>query len=735
MSGSFVQELKRRNVFRVAAIYVVVSWVLMQVGDIMFPALRLPDWTSTLLVAFLILGLPLALVFAWAFELTPDGVVRTSEVPPERSITADTGRKINYLIISLLAIAVVVLLVKDQLRPSAPVVTDIAPMDRSIAVLPFKNQSASTENAEFFAGGLHDELLTLLSRISDLKVISRTSVERLDPKLSIPEIGKLLGVATILEGQVQRAGDRLRINVQLIDTSEEGHLWANTYDSELTAENVFELQSNIARTIADALHAELSPADEQLLSAVPTSSTAALEKYLLAVQLWKRNSFGAINDAIAYLSEATAMDPEYTDAWVALAATHASAFQTGALNSEEYMQGAEPAVRRALQLDPRRAAAYTQQALLQWLVDDLEGAERSFAQALELAPDDPGTIAEYALFLRNNFRAEEAIPLIEKALVNDPLSTELLFQLGKAHMHSGRPERLVEIAARIRKIDPSVVHGYVGAAQAYMWMGRVDLGMPWSVRALAFDPIDHENWCHTGLSLEFLDDTATADRYQERAEEIGAGEPAVLKCSVVINLYRGDLDVATKIAKDALAANLDDRWNSDAIFMRTVRDAAIDDGRGMDILESYKARAPALFEIDPVVTAQDMTYAVDAIPLLQFLGEDEAADRLIDAALDFYDRVNPQRIRGYFLAIADVELLALDGQADLAIERLREAVEAGWLLGWQYYISGRNLDSIRERPEFQELVAQLQARTEEQAAAWSATPHLGEFDLRDSTTQ
>lgn len=734
MSGSFVRELKRRNVFRVAAIYVVVSWLLMQIGDIMFPALRLPDWTSTLLVAFLILGLPLALVFAWAFELTPDGVVRTSEVPEELSITADTGRKINHMIIGVLAMAVVVLLVKDHLWSDAPV-ADLARTDHSIAVLPFKNQSASTENAEFFAGGLHDELLTLLSKIGDLKVISRTSVERLDPDLSIPQIGELLGVATILEGQVQRAGNRLRINVQLIDTAEEGHLWANTYDSELTAENVFDLQSNIARTIADALHAELSPADEVLLDAVPTANTAALEKYLLALQLRKRNTYGAISDAITYLTEATALDPQYADAWVTLAATYASAFQTGALSSDEYMQGAEPAVRRALQLDPRRAAAYTQQALLQWLVDDLEGAERSFAQALELDPDDPDTISEYALFLRNNFRAEEAIPLIEKALINDPLSTELLFQLGKAHMHAGRPERFVEIAERMRKIDPDVVNGYVGTVQAYMWMGRLDLGMPWFVRALALDPLDYENWCHAGLTLEWLGESATADRYQERAEEIGAGEPAVLKCRVMVNFGRGNVDDATRIAKDALAANLDNRWSSEAVFMRTVRDAAIDDGQVDDILGRYRERAPALFDDEPVVTAQDIVYAVDALPLLQFVGENDTADRLIDAALEFYDRVNPKQIRGYDLAITDVELLALDGQADLAIERLREAVEAGWLLGWQYYVFGRNLDSIRERPEFQQLVAQLQARSDEQAAAWAATPRLGEFDLRDAPQQ
>ncbi len=216
MAGSFIQELKRRNVFHVALIYIVVSWLLMQIGDVMFPALLLPDWTARMLVAFLLLGLPIALIFAWAYEITPEGIKKTVDVELDESITSRTGRQIDFLIIGVLAIAVVLLGIRvltDEDSPEA-LVADIS--EKSIAVLPFKNQSASTENAEFFASGVHDELLTLLSKLGQLKVISRTSVERLDPRLSIPEIGELLGVATVLEGQVQRAGNQLRINVQLI---------------------------------------------------------------------------------------------------------------------------------------------------------------------------------------------------------------------------------------------------------------------------------------------------------------------------------------------------------------------------------------------------------------------------------------------------------------------------------------------------------------------------------------
>ena len=732
MAGSLFHELKRRNVFRVAIVYAVVSWLLMQIGDVMFPALRLPDWTPTLLVAFLILGFPLAAIFAWAFELTPDGVVRTSDVPEEQSITPDTGRKINFAIIGALVIAVVFLLVKDSLlqdSPAPPPTVEVS--DNSIAVLPFKNQSASAENAEFFAGGLHDELLTVLSRISGLRVISRTSVERLDPNLTIPEIGKLLGVATVLEGQVQRAGDRLRINVQLIDTAAEGHIWANTYDRQLTAENVFDVQSDIARTITGALHAEISPAEEELLGAVPTANTEALEKYLLGVQLWKRQSYAALDEAIRYLTQATTLDPRYAEAWIALAAAYTSAYQTGAVSTAEYVSAAEPAVRKAMDVNPRLAAAHAQQASIQVALGDMEGAETSFKQALQLDPDDSATVAEYAFFLRDSFRADEAIPLIEAALVNDPLSTELLFQLGKAEMHAGRPERLVEISAKIRAIDPSVINGYSGALQAYLWMGRADLATHWYLRALEFDPLDYETWAHLALGLNGLGLTELSDRYMKRAEELGAGEPAVLKCKVQILLGRENYKEATRIAREALAADLDDRWGSDQVFLRTARDAALDAGHIGDMLALYRERAPQVFRETPEVELATAHYAVDVIPLLRFAGNDEAADRILAATLESYERLNPRRIRGYDLAILDIEALALAGEKDLALARLTEAVDNGWMLDWEYFVLGRNLAPLQDEPEFAAIVARLENESAEQGETWIASPPLGEFDLRD----
>jgi TolB-like protein/Tfp pilus assembly protein PilF len=731
MAGSFIQELKRRNVFRVALVYIVVSWLLMQIGDVMFPALLLPEWTPTLLVAFLILGFPLVVLFAWAFELTPDGMVRTSEVPEEQSITAATGRKINYMIIGVLAIAVMFLLARDLLRPATTAPAEVIDTDHSIAVLPFKNQSASTENAEFFAGGLHDELLTLLSHLGDLRVISRTTVERLGPELTIPEIGEMLNVSTVLEGQVQRAGNRLRINVQLIDTTSEGHIWANMYDRELTAENIFDVQSDIARTITDALHAEISPADEILLGSVPTTNTAALENYLLGVQLWNRQSYGALSDAIGYLNEATTLDPDFAAAWVALAKAYTSTYQTGAITTEEFLAGAEPAVANAMRLDPLQAAAHTQQAVLQWARGDFVGAQQSFEQALSIDAYDSVAVGEYAFFLRNSARSEEAIPLVERALENDPLSTELLFQLGKAHMHAGRPERFLEITERIREIDPSVINGYNGATQAYLWMGEIDKALAWSVKSINFDPLDHENWAHLAVNLESLGDSVSADRSIQRAGELGPDEPVVLKCQVLIHLSRGQVERATAIAREALAANLDDRWGSEGVFLRAVRDAALQSGNVDAALDLYRERAPQAFEPDPVVAPAGAGFVLDAVALLQFTGDDDLAKKLLDQLLELYERFNPKHIRGYDLGIVDVEILALAGEIDVALQRLQAAVDGGWFLNWRYILEGRNLDNLKDRPEYQAIVAQLEAKQAEQSADWLATPHLGEFDPRD----
>jgi TolB-like protein/tetratricopeptide (TPR) repeat protein len=723
-------ELRRRNVFKVAVVYMVVSWLLLQISDTLVPALRLPDWFNSGVAFLLIIGFPVVLIFAWAFELTPDGLKKEKDVDRSQSLTHETGRKLNYGIIAILAVAVIYLgskvLLEDDQGPAVSASVD----DQSIAVLPFDNRSADSENAEFFAAGVHDELLTLLSKLGGLKVISRTSVERLDQNLSIPEIGELLGVATVLEGQVQRAGDRLRINVQLIKTQEEDHLWATTYDRELSASNIFDVQSNIARTIADELHVQLSAKDDDLLLTAPTQSTEALERFMLGRQHFDRSSWDSLRRARTYFREATEHDPEYLRAWTAIANVSGRLFGSGAEQLKEYAAAAEPAITRALELDDSFAEAHAQLARLQWRSGDLPAAEASFQRALDLDPGDVQSLFVYGNYLRSVNRPQEAIPVLEKALARDPLSPLILFELGKAETYMGYPEKNLDYAARIREIDPSSVHGYGAAMQSHIWMGRFDLAWPFMLESMQADKDDFENWAYVGLWYDMLGDPDMSDRYLDHALELGPNASAVLKCQVQILARRNMHEEALAIARRALEAGLENRWFSNQTFLRQVRREALMAGDYHEALDWYANRHPELQATIPNITIDNIQAAADLAMLLQRAGQAEHADLLIDAALAWYEKTQPPGVHGILTSIADVHLLLLRGDKTAALTTLREAVDNGWRYDWPMHINNPNLDPVRNEPEYKAIVAEIEAGMARQLNAIRALPHMGVVDLR-----
>ena len=732
---SLYAELQRRNVFKVAAVYIVAAWLLLQVSDTLVPALHLPEWFHSGVAFLLIIGFPVAVIFAWAFELTPDGLKKEKEVDRSQSIAHETGRKLNFTIITALVVAVIFLAGKIWFADdSAP--RDMAPaVEKSIAVLPFENRSADAENAEFFAAGVHDELLTLLSKLGDLKVISRTSVERLEKDLTIPEIGALLGVSTVLEGQVQRAGDRLRINVQLINANKEDHLWATTYDRELSASNIFDVQSDIARVIADELHIQLSANDDALLSVVPTINTEALERYMLGRQLVGRATFESFEQATRYLSEATELDPNYAEAWVALAYVKNRMRQTGIIEMQEYVAAAEPAIARALEINNELPEAHAGLADLRWQSGDIDAAEASFKTALKLGPGDSRSLHSYGNYLRTTGRPQEAVPVLMRALEGNPLSVVTLFELGKAEMYSGHPEQFAVRAEKILEIDPASVHGYVANLQAYHWMGRYDLMWPWYIKSMASDPEDFELWAHLGLYSYYVGANEWVDRYLDRALEMGPNEPGVLRCYASVLEQRGQLDAAVEIARGALEAGLDDRWQSNEIFLRLLRDDALRSGDFEDAKSWYLDRNPELFLETPGIAVGNINAAADLALLLQRAGEPAAADRIIDAGLAWIERTQPEDVHGYLINISDVELLALSGQKQAALDRLQQAVDNGWLSHWPEIFNNETFNSLRDEPRFQQATAQLENEMATQLEAIRALPNMGEFDLRSAKSK
>lgn len=418
---SLLREIRRRKVFQVAAVYAVVAWLLVQIVATVEAPLSLPDWVDTFVILLLGIGFPITLVMTWAFDVTPGGVVRDHG----DSEAAARGRTIEFVLIGLLLVAVGFMIVDNYVLQREPptVAAQSETRDlRSIAVLPFDNRSARGED-EFFVDGIHDDIITQLFKIGGLKVISRTSVmEYRDAARNMREIGEALGVATILEGAVQRSGDSVRINVQLIDAQIDEHLWAEIYNRELTAENIFEIQSEMAIAIADALEATLSPQEVARLNERPTDNTEAYNFYLAAKDYLRRSDVeGNRLRAAETYERAVAADPEFALAWAELSVAHTLVYWSTVDRTEARITAALDAVQRAVALRPDLPEAH-----LAW-ADYYYRVTREFERALEeldLAEEGiPGSAHLYATrayVLRRLHRFGASFAAWERAIELDP---------------------------------------------------------------------------------------------------------------------------------------------------------------------------------------------------------------------------------------------------------------------------------------------------------------------------
>lgn len=419
---SFFDELKRRKVIRVAIAYVVGAWVIVQVADIVAGNFNAPDWVMQMLIALLIVGLPISLVLAWAFDLTPEGIIRAQI--DDTNLPALSNTQTYSLLGGMFAVVAVILyLIWPQTSPPPPTA-----FDNSIAVLPFANDSAAEENAEFFAEGMHDELLTRLADITTLKVISRTSVmEYRDTTKNMRQIGEELGVKYLLEGRVQRAGNRLHIIIQLIDAASDEHVWQDTYDRELTAENIFALQAEMATSIATELHQTLSPEMTAKLNERPTQNTRAYDFYLSGDVYLKRLQ---LDVATQQFERAIEEDPKFALAWAALSRAHTLMYWHGIDRIDgQHLEKARDAAATAFELVPNLPEAH--QAMGDFYMYVTREHEKSLAELALAARDMPGssdvqeTIAEVQ---RRTGNVEASIATTARAIELDPRNTSLLLQ-------------------------------------------------------------------------------------------------------------------------------------------------------------------------------------------------------------------------------------------------------------------------------------------------------------------
>ncbi|MGI8480528.1 MAG: TPR end-of-group domain-containing protein [Chthoniobacterales bacterium] len=439
--SGFFAELRRRNVYKVAIAYAIVGWLVMQVAGTIVPALHLHEAITSAVVVLVLLGFPIALVLAWAFEITPEGIKRAEDVPPNESITHRTGRKLTIAVVVMLAVALG--LFAYQKSRSKPVAAQTATPasseavvgavhEKSIAVLPFENLSDDKQNP-FFTDGVQDEILTDLAKVADLKVISRTSVMQYKTGTrNLQEIGRALKISHVVEGSVQRSVNRVRVTAQLIDARNDTHVWAEKYDRELA--DVFAIQSEIAQTIADQLQAKLSPKEKAAIEEKPTKDMAAYDLYLRAKELDRSTYVEAerYHREVALLDEAVTRDPSFASAFCLLARAHLGAYWFNYDQTPARLELARKALDASARLEPDAGEVHLVRGLFYyWGNRDYAPALAELALARRTSPNDSDALRYLAAIERRQGHWAESTAHYEQAVAFDPRNAGLLDQLAQ----------------------------------------------------------------------------------------------------------------------------------------------------------------------------------------------------------------------------------------------------------------------------------------------------------------
>ncbi len=452
----FLAELKRRNVYKVAVAYIVAGWALSQGIAQVLPVFDVPNWTIRLIVVLIIIGLPVALVLAWAFEITPEGIKRTEMA--DRMPAATRGKKHTWIYIVVVGGIVSITLFflgRYSAISGGPRHSEAATgiPGKSIAVLPFDNLSRDPDNA-YFAEGVQDEILTRLAKVADLKVISRTSTQHFKsvPE-NLPQIAKQLGVTNILEGSVQKVKDQVRVNVQLINALTDAHLWAEIYDRKLT--DLFSVESDIAKTIADTLQAKLTGSESTAISNKPTENPEAYELYLKGRFFWNKRTGQDLKIACDYFQQAIAIDPHYATAYAGLAESYILIPLFDAGSPQDYFPKAKAAAERAIELQETSAEAHTALGLLLCFSDvNFAQSEKEFKRAIQLNPNYATAHHWFgnALLVALG-RFDEAIGENERAVELDPLSLIINADLGSTFMLARQYDQAIAQLQRTLTLD------------------------------------------------------------------------------------------------------------------------------------------------------------------------------------------------------------------------------------------------------------------------------------------
>ena len=690
-NSNFFAELKRRNVIRMAGLYLVVAWLVVQVAGTVLPMFGAPEWLPRTIVVLLAIGFVPAVILSWVFELTPQGLKREDDVAPEQSITPQTGRRMDRMIIVVLVLALGYFAFdKFVLTPrrEAALVSNAVPKEskfvinaKSIAVLPFENLSEEKANA-FFADGVQDEILTNLARIADLKVISRSSVMhyKTGVERNPRKIGQELGVAHVLEGSVQRAGNRVRVNAQLIDTRNDAHLWAQTYDRDLA--DVFAIQSEIAKTIADQLQAKLSPREKSAIERAPTSNITAFDLYTHAKDLfltsWGSNTGRAdLLQAADLLNQAVARDPSFFDAYCQLAFTELGIYFLGWDHTPARLAQAEAAVQTAVRLRPDAGETHLARARNLYLgYLDYDGALAELEVAHRSIPGDPWVAALQAYIERRQGRWNESLRDLERSIELDPRNILTLQQTAITYQCLRRYPEAKATLAHVLAFDPD-------DAVAKAWHAFVDFDWKADTRPVhqMIDSIRATNPAALPTIANYWLGCAMAERDGAAAHNalLAAGENPITTLGATDNLIFNRLFIEGLIAR----------------FMK-------------DDLKAQSAFAAARAEQEKIIQAQpNYGPALCVLGLIDAgLGRREEALREGRRAVELLP-VEKDALGGIALVKYLTVIAAWVGDKDLACEQLAIATRRPCDLSYGQLKLLPLWDPLRGDPRFEKIVASL----------------------------
>ncbi|MCJ7556060.1 MAG: hypothetical protein MUP90_03980 [Gammaproteobacteria bacterium] len=674
----FLAELSRRNVVRMGALYAVGGWLMLQVADVLFGLLELPGWSLRLVLGILMLGFPLVLVFAWVYEMTPEGLKRESEVDRNASVTPYTGKKLNGAVIALLAVALVFSVGQKYWmgeRPAGstaqvehagvndatlkggqmPSVASIADQDiPSIAVLPFVNMSGDADN-EYFSDGLSEELLNVLAQVPGLRVAARTSSFQFKGKTGdVAEIAKQLRVGAVLEGSVRRSGDRVRITAQLIKASDGYHLWSSTFDRQLL--DVFAIQDEIAEKVVEALRITLLGDQQQELTAGRTKDFEAYNQYLMARQLQAQYSYGSLARAVDLYQKVLARDPDYRDAKAALVETYLDQQWTGQISNAELQARARPLLAQVHQLDSERGIQRGDVLLFESMLQfmDLgsnlssasdrlalrEAIKASMQQAIALSPNNVKVLLWLAGMDTDDGDLEAAMPLLIKARQLDPLSLDVAYGYVRVYEETLEWDKAVAETRRMQEISPGSPLGYWREAQIQSERGDFYSAMRATEKSGQLDPDDYE--MPEALTSLYLDmgDIERAAPWVDIAMAMAPEAPTTFIARVQLAKAQGDQALAVTLSREFLDKKLENRLNAQFIAGANLAWDAYQREDYLPVLDWLRKVDDSSFK-DTVSYQRvgQVDFALHwTLPALRKAGENARARAILDAAGEFMSR-------------------------------------------------------------------------------------------------